>query len=109
MDFLSIILACVIIYFVIRFLGLDKKDNFEPFESAVDKKQKLINQATDKKYEFYKKLQTDYKKWELMADLKAKEKLWSQLVTQQELWEKLDKIHSGRSDFVEKVNLYLKK
>ena len=109
MDFLYLILVCAIVYFIIRFLGLDKKDNFESIVTPEVKKQKLIDQAIDKKYEFYKKLQTDYKKWELMADLKAKEKLWSQLVTQQELWEKLDKLHSNQSDFVEKVNLYLKK
>jgi hypothetical protein len=109
MDFLSIILVCVIIYFVIRFLGLDKKDNFEPFESAVDKKQKLIDEAWNKKNKFYEKLQSDYKKWELMTDSKEKEKLWSQLVTQQELWDKLDGLRSDQSDFVKKVNSYLKK
>ena len=41
MDFFSIILACVIVYVVIRFLGLDKKDNFEPFENPTDKEKKL--------------------------------------------------------------------
>lgn len=110
MDFLSIILACVIVYFVIRFLGLDKKDNFEPIVTpVVKKKQTLIEQAIDKKNKFYEKLQMDYKKWELMTDSKEKEKLWSQLVTQQELWDKLDGLWSGQSDFVEKVNSYLKK
>ena len=110
MDFLSIILACVIVYFVIRFLGLDKKDNFEPIVTpVVKKKQTLIEQAIDKKNKFYEKLQMDYKKWELMTDSKEKEKLWSQLVTQQELWDKLDGLWSGQSDFVEKFNSYLKK
>jgi hypothetical protein len=111
MDFLSIILVCVIIYFVIRFLGLDKKDNLEPFESesAVDKKQKLIDEAWNKKNKFYEKLQSDYKKWELMTDSKEKEKLWSQLVTQQELWDKLDGLRSDEPDFFKKVNSYLKK
>lgn len=111
MDFLSIILACVIIYFVIRFLGLDKKDNFEPLESEsdVDKKQKLIDEAWDKRNKFYEKLQSDYKKWELMTDSKEKEKLWSQLVTQQELWDKLDGLRSNEPDFIKKVNSYLKK
>ena len=114
MDFLSIILAilaCVIIYFAIRFLDLDKKDNFEPFESesAVDKKQKLIDEAWNKKNKFYEKLQSDYKKWELMTDSKEKEKLWSQLVTQQELWDKLDGLWSDEPDFIKKVNSYLKK
>lgn len=109
MDFLSIILVCAIVYFIIRFLGLDKKDNFELPVIDVDKKQKLIDQAEDKKNKFYEKLQTDYKKWELMTDSKEKEKLWSQLVTQQELWDKLDGLWSGQLDFVEKVNSYLKK
>jgi hypothetical protein len=44
-----------------------------------------------------------------MTDSKEKEKLWSQLVTQQELWDKLDGLRSGQSDFVKKVNSYLKK
>ena len=109
MDFLSIILAGVIVYFIARFFGLDKKDNFEPIVTSADKKQTLIDQANEKKNKFYEKLQTDYKKWELMTDSKAKEKLWNQLVTQQELWDKLDAVWSGQSDFVEKVNSYLKK
>jgi len=108
---LSIILVCIILYIVMRFFGLDKKDNFEPFESEsdVDKKQKLIDEARDKRDKFYEKLQSDYKKWELMTDSKEKEKLWSQLVTQQELWDKLDGLWSDEPDFVKKVNSYLKK
>ena len=108
---LSIILVCIILYIVMRFFGLDKKDNFEPFESEsdVDKKQKLIDEATDKRDKFYEKLQSDYKKWELMTDSKEKEKLWSQLVTQQELWDKLDGLRSDEPDFIKKVNSYLKK
>ena len=104
-----IILVCVILYIVARSLGLIKKDDIELPVIDEDKKQKLIDQAIDKKDKFYEKLQTDYKKWELMTDLKAKEKLWSKLVTQQELWEKLDELYSDQADFVEKVNSYLKK
>ena len=108
---LSIILVCIILYIVMRFFGLDKKDNFEPFESEsdVDKIQKLIDEARDKRDKFYEKLQSDYKKWELITDSKEKEKLWSQLVTQQELWDKLDGLWSDEPDFVKKVNSYLKK
>ena len=104
-----IILVCVILYIVARSLGLIKKDDIELPVIDVDKKQKLIDQAIDKKDKFYEKLQADYKKWELMTDLKAKEKLWSQLVTQQELWEKLDELHSNQADFVKRLILTLKK
>lgn len=112
MDFFSIILACVIVYVVIRFLGLDKKDNFEPFENPTDKekklKEKLYDEIQNKKDKIYKKLTVDYKKWESTKDLKEKEKIWSQLSVQQELWDKLDKLSKYDSDFVEKANLYLK-
>lgn len=112
MDFFSIILACVIVYVVIRFLGLDKKDNFEPFANPTDKekklKEKLYDEIQNKKDKIYKKLTVDYKKWESTKDLKEKEKIWSQLSVQQELWDKLDKLSKYDSDFVEKANLYLK-
>lgn len=112
MDFFSIILACVIVYVVIRFLGLDKKDNFEPFENPTDKekkiKEKLYDEIQNKKDKIYKKLTVDYKKWESTKDLKEKEKIWPQLSVQQELWDKLDKLSKYDSDFVEKANLYLK-
>tara|TARA_B110000503_G_C7015164_1_gene357407 strand:+ start:207 stop:575 length:369 start_codon:yes stop_codon:yes gene_type:complete len=72
-------------------------------------KEKLVNEAIDKKSKFYKKLESDYKKWELMADSKEKEKLWSQLIIQQEIWDKLKELRSDHPDYVEKVNLYLKK
>ena len=111
MDFFSIILACVIVYVVIRFLGLDKKDNFEPFENPTDKekklKEKLYDEIQNKKDKIYKKLTVDYKKWESTKDLKEKEKIWPQLSVQQELWDKLDKLEYD-SNFVEKANLYLK-
>jgi hypothetical protein len=113
MDISSIILAGVIVYVVIRFLGLDKKDNFEPFENPTDKekklKEKLYDEIQKKQWEIKKKLTVDYKKWESTIDLKKKEKIWSQLSVQQELWDKLDKLYSADSDFVEKAKLYLEK
>lgn len=44
-----------------------------------------------------------------MADSKEKEKLWSQLIIQQEISDKLKELRSDHPDHVEKVNLYLKK
>lgn len=112
MDLFSIILACAIVYVVISFLGLDKKDNFEQFENPTDKekklKEKLYDEIQNKRLKIFKKLEVDYKKWDSTIDLKKKEKIWSQLSVQQELWDKLDKLSKYDSDFIEKANLYLK-
>jgi len=72
------------------------------------KKEKLMNEIINKRDKIYKKLATDYKKWESTIDLKEKEKIWSQLCVQQELYDKLTNLRKFDSDFIEKANLYLK-
>jgi len=91
-----------------KYLRKEKKLK-EEREKEQKKEQKLRNEAEEKKDNFYKKFQSDYKKWESMADSKEKEKLWSQLVIQEETWDKVRDINEYDTDFVKKINLYLKK
>ena len=78
-------------------------------EKKEKKEKKLINEAEEKQNNFYKKFQSDYKKWESITDSKEKEKLWSQLVIQEELWDKVRDIDKYDPDFVQKINFHLKK
>ena len=127
MDTQGIIIILVIIfilYALVRYLAsLDQALHPEPkgIESQEErlkkfkkkkeerlKKEKLMNEIINKRDKIYKKLATDYKKWESTIDLKEKEKIWSQLCVQQELYDKLTNLRTFDSDFIEKANLYLK-
>jgi len=91
-----------------KYLRKEKKLK-EEREKEQKKEQKLINEAQEKKDNFYRKFQFDYKKWESMTDSKEKEKLWGQLAIQEELWDKIRHTKKHHPDFVKTINLHLKK
>ena len=127
MDTQGIIIILVIIfsfYALVRYLvsldqalhpepkGIEsKEESLKKKEERLKKKEeeeKLYDEIQDKRFKIYKKLETDYKKWESTIDLKEKEKIWSQLTVQQELYDKLTILKKWDSDFIEKAHLYLK-
>ena len=122
MDTQGIIIILVIIfilYALVRYLvslnqALDPKQpkGIESKEERLKKREeeeKLYDEIIIKRRKIYKKLEDDYKKWESTIDLKEKEKIWSQLTVQQELYDKLTNfLRTYDPDFIEKANLYLK-